>query len=187
RKLFDIVWGCLATIFAATWVSVHPNVPPPNQSRLSLFWRRLRMMLVAIIAPELMVGFATRQFFTARRYSKVCAEYHISKTHGFFISMGGFVSRMGHHPITTPKQLQDIARYLTDIHAVDVEDIKDKSKGDTLSKGVALFQGLWFITQCIARVHQNLPFTDLEVATLAFSVVNVLIWGLWWNKPLDVQ
>ncbi|KAJ6533590.1 hypothetical protein B0H19DRAFT_965079, partial [Mycena capillaripes] len=192
RKLFDIVWGCLATIFAATWVSVHPNVPPPNQSRLALFWRRLRMMLVAIIAPELMVGFAARQFLTARSYSKdiyhsFCIEYNVSKTHGFFISMGGFVSRTGHHPITTRKQLQVVAKYLTDIHAIDVGDIKDKSKGDALSKGVALFQGLWFITQCIARVHQNLPVTELEVATLAFSVVNVLIWGLWWNKPLDVQ
>ncbi|KAJ6533560.1 hypothetical protein B0H19DRAFT_1324296, partial [Mycena capillaripes] len=184
RKLFDIIWGCLATIFAATWVSVHPNVPPPNQSWLALLGRRLRMMLVAIIAPELMVGFAARQFFTARWYSK--SEY-MSKTHGFFISMGGFVSRTGRHPITTPKQLRAIAIYLTDIRAVDVEDIKDKSKGDALSKGVALFQGLWFITQCIARVHQNLPITELEVATLAFSVVNVLIWGLWWNKPLDVQ
>ncbi|KAJ6533648.1 hypothetical protein B0H19DRAFT_1272285 [Mycena capillaripes] len=184
RKLFDIVWGCLATIFAATWISVHPNVPPPKQSWLALFWRKLRMMLVAIIAPELMVGFAARQFFTARWYSK---NYNISKTHGFFISMGGFASRTGHHPITTPKQLRDIARYFTDIRAVDMEDIKDKSKGDTLSKGVALFQGIWFITQCIARVRQNLPVTELEVATLAFSVVNVLIWGLWWNKPLDVR
>ncbi|KAJ6533600.1 hypothetical protein B0H19DRAFT_1186366, partial [Mycena capillaripes] len=80
RKLFDIVWGCLATIFAATWVSVHPNVPPPNQSQLALFWRRLRMMLVAVIAPELMVGFAARQFFVARWYSK---EYNIPKTHGW--------------------------------------------------------------------------------------------------------
>jgi hypothetical protein len=70
RRLVDIVWGCLATIFACTWVSIHPNVPPPNQTRLGLFWRRLRMMLIAVVAPELMVGFAARQFFTARWYSK---------------------------------------------------------------------------------------------------------------------
>ncbi|KAF7369906.1 hypothetical protein MSAN_00620100 [Mycena sanguinolenta] len=63
RTLFSVVWGCLATIFACTWVSVHPNVPPPNQSRLQLFWRRLKMMLIAMIAPEIMVGFAARQRF----------------------------------------------------------------------------------------------------------------------------
>jgi hypothetical protein len=63
----------------------------------------------------------------------------------------------------------------------------DKSKGDALSKGVAMVQGLWFTTQCVARVHQHLAVTELEVATLAFAVVNLFIWFLWWDKPLDVQ
>ncbi|KAJ7291723.1 hypothetical protein C8J57DRAFT_1705209 [Mycena rebaudengoi] len=181
RKLFDIIWGCLVTIFACTWVSVHPNVPPPNQGPLTLLWRRLKMMLVAIIAPEVMVGFAARQFFTSRWYAN---EHKISKTHGFFISMGGFVSHIGHHPVTT---LDDVHEYLAAIRAVDVEDIKDKSKGDALSKGIAFAQGAWFMTQCFARVAQNLPVSELEIATLAFAVVNVFIWLLWWNKPLDVQ
>ncbi|KAJ7257611.1 hypothetical protein C8J57DRAFT_1472584 [Mycena rebaudengoi] len=181
RKLFDIIWGCLITIFACTWVSVHPNVPPPKQGPLALLWRRLKLMLTAIIAPELMVGFAARQFFMSRWYAK---EHKIPKTHGFFISMGGFVSHVGHHPVTTP---DDVRSYLDAIRAVDVEDIKDKSKGDALSKGVAFAQGAWFITQCFARLAQNLPVSELEVATLAFAVVNVFIWLLWWNKPLDVQ
>ncbi|KAJ7219864.1 hypothetical protein C8J57DRAFT_1731930 [Mycena rebaudengoi] len=181
RKLFDIVWGCLVTIFACTWVSVHPNVPPPNKSPLALLWRRLKMMLIAIIAPELMVGFAARQFFVSQWYAK---KHKISRTHGFFISMGGFVSHVGHHPVTTLDAVHD---YLDAICAVDVEDIKDKSKGDVLSKGVAFAQGAWFMTQCFARLAQNLPVSELEIATLAFAVVNVFIWLLWWNKPLDVQ
>ncbi|KAJ6477954.1 hypothetical protein DFH09DRAFT_1056463 [Mycena vulgaris] len=191
RKLFDIVWGCLATIFACTWVSVHPNVPPPNQSRLALFGRRLGLMLIAVIAPELMVGFAARQFFAACWYAK---EYEVSRTHGFFISMGGFVSRIGHHPVTTSAQLchwnvsvATPTKYLLDIRAVKVEEIEDKSKGDALSKGVALVQILWFMTQCLARVGEKIAVTELEVTTLAFAVVNVSIWILWWNKPLDVQ
>ncbi|KAJ7831569.1 hypothetical protein B0H13DRAFT_2431488 [Mycena leptocephala] len=185
RKLFDIVWGCLATIFACTWVSVHPNVPAPNQSLLVLFWRRLKMMLIAVIAPEIMVGFAARQFFAARVLSR---EFGFSRTHGFFC-MGGFVSSTG-YPVVTKKQLADPdlgAEFLAGIKNIDAEDIMDKSKGDALSKGLAMVQGLWFITQCIARVHQHLAVTELEVATLAFAVVNVFIWLLWWNKPLDVQ
>ncbi|KAF7371522.1 hypothetical protein MVEN_00007000 [Mycena venus] len=75
RRLFDIVWGCLATIFACTWVSVHPNVPPPNRSWLALFWRRLRMMLIGIIAPELMVGFAATQLLVTRMFSKSESAY----------------------------------------------------------------------------------------------------------------
>ncbi|KAF8193841.1 hypothetical protein K438DRAFT_1934657 [Mycena galopus ATCC 62051] len=186
RQLFDIVWGCLATIFACTWVSVHPNVPPPDQSWLALFWRRLRMMLFGIIAPEIMAGFAIRQFLGVRRLSK---EYGFSQTHGFFFIMGGFVSSIG-NPVTTEKQLKDQnlgPQFQKMIRHVNAEDIMDKSKGDALSKGIALAQGLWFIAQCAARVHQHLAVMELEVATLAFAVVNTFIWVLWWNKPLGVQ
>ncbi|KAJ6582254.1 hypothetical protein B0H19DRAFT_984385, partial [Mycena capillaripes] len=190
RTLSDIIWGCLATIFACTWVSVHPNVPPPGQSWLTLAWRRLKMMLIAVMAPELMVGFAARQFFAARMLSK---EYGFSKTHGFFFCMGGFVSSTG-YPIVTKTQLAEStedpsrgSRFLADIQSINAEDIMDKSKGDALSKGVALAQGLWFTIQCLARVHQHLAVTELEVATLAFAVVNIFISLLWWDKPLDVQ
>ncbi|KAJ7769057.1 hypothetical protein B0H14DRAFT_3509552 [Mycena olivaceomarginata] len=63
----------------------------------------------------------------------------------------------------------------------------DRSKGDALSKGLALAQGLWFCVQYFARIHHHLAVTQLEVATVAFAVVNVFIWALWWRKPLDVQ
>ncbi|KAJ7114253.1 hypothetical protein C8R44DRAFT_710095 [Mycena epipterygia] len=187
RSLFAIVWGCLITIFACTWVSVHPNVPPPDQSRLALSWRRLKMMLIAVIAPELMVGFAARQFLAAQKLTKEFENHGlpITLTHGFFFSMGGFVSQNG-HPIVTIKQF-DNSEYLSAIQKVKVADIMNRSKGDMLSKGVALFQGLWFVTQCIARISQCLPVTGLEVATLAFTVVNIFIWSLWWAKPLDVE
>ncbi|KAJ6481035.1 hypothetical protein C8R45DRAFT_797083, partial [Mycena sanguinolenta] len=56
------------------------------------------------------------------------------------------------------------------------EDIRDKSKGDALSKGVALLQGVWFILQCLARVHKRFDITQLEIATLAFAIVNIFIW-----------
>ncbi|KAJ7670414.1 hypothetical protein B0H14DRAFT_2657619 [Mycena olivaceomarginata] len=157
--------------------------PPPRQSWLALLWRRLKMMLVAVLAPEVIVTFAARQFLVARRFSK---DYDkISTTHGFFISMGGFVDSNG-CPVTTRRRLGD-PEFLAGIQSINVEDIMDKSKGDALSKGLALAQGLWFCVQYFARIHQHLAVTQLEVATLAFAVVNVFIWALWWSKPLDVQ
>ncbi|KAJ7021515.1 hypothetical protein C8F04DRAFT_1314218, partial [Mycena alexandri] len=186
RKLFDIVWGCLATIFASTWVSVHPNVPAPHQGPLKASLRRLGMMLVAVIAPELIVFFAARQLVVARQF----AQRIISTTHGFFLCMGGFVSRQGGNPVTTINQLNDPVlgpEYRADIRNTRRQDIMDKSKGDGLSKGLALMQGLWFIVQIIARLAQRLPISELEVATLAFAVVNIFTWLLWWHKPLDVQ
>ncbi|KAJ7729912.1 hypothetical protein B0H16DRAFT_1893702 [Mycena metata] len=180
RTLFDIVWGCLATIFACTWVALHQNVPDPNLGWFSLLMRKLRMMLVTIIAPEFVVGFAARQFASARNISK---KFKVSKTHGFFCNMGGFVSEEG-HPVSSLKQLP---AYMPAIQKIKKVDIEDKSKGDTLSKGVAIAQGLWFVTQCLARLFQHLPLTELEVATLAFAVLSVVIRLLWFHKPLDVQ
>jgi hypothetical protein len=69
RGLFTIIWGCLTTVFASTWVSLHSNVPPTDKSWLALFWRRLWMMLIAVIAPEMIVGFAARQLYSARSFS----------------------------------------------------------------------------------------------------------------------
>jgi hypothetical protein len=112
---------------------------------------------------------------------------HVSLTHGFFFSMGGFVSRDTKKPITTIAQLHEEPGYLSAIQATPREEIMDKSKGDGLSKGIALMQGLWFIVQIIARAAQRLPVSELEITTLAFAVVNIFVWVLWWHKPLDVQ
>ncbi|KAJ7206554.1 hypothetical protein GGX14DRAFT_457253 [Mycena pura] len=138
-------------------------------------------MLIAVIAPELVVGFAARQFLAAWKFSK---EFGISWTHGYFISMGGFVTAAGGHPVVTQKQVHE---HISAIKAVPEEAIEDKSKGDVLSKGIALLQGVWFVTQYVARAAQRLPATELEVATLAFAVLNAFIWVLWWGKPLDVR
>ncbi|KAJ7863523.1 hypothetical protein B0H14DRAFT_2574902 [Mycena olivaceomarginata] len=182
--LFNIISGCLATVFACTWVSVHPNVPGPGQGKLARAGRRLGLMLVALIAPELMAGFAARQFLDACWFSK---KYDVSLTHGFFFAMGGFVSSDGHHPIATEEQLDLHPEYLAAIQSTRVDDIEDKSKGDLLSKGLVLLQGVWFTAQCLARLVQHLPLTELEVTTLAFQFVNLAIWFLWLHKPLDVQ
>ena len=62
----------------------------------------------------------------------------------------------------------------------------DRSKGDALSKGIAILQTGWFILQCIARKIQGLAVTELEVVTLAFAALNFAVYVFWWNKPLDV-
>ncbi|KAF7304042.1 hypothetical protein MIND_00635500 [Mycena indigotica] len=194
RTPYDIVWGCLVTIFACVWVSVHPNLPPlspltPRQSTLSVFVpstaafrARLKLMLVGVLAPELIAGFAGRQRSMAQYFSRT---YNVSMTHGFFICMGGFVDSDG-HPLVTQAQLNQKGT-IAAIRAVDAKDIEDKSKGDGFTKGVAFSQGLWFVVQTLARVIQRLPVTQLEVATAAFAAVSLCTWALWWHKPLDVR
>lgn len=67
------------------------------------------------------------------------------------------------------------------------KEIQDRSKGDALSKGLAVVQTSWFVAQCIARHVEGLNITGLEITTAALAVFNATIYFLWWNKPLDVR
>ncbi|KIM26216.1 hypothetical protein M408DRAFT_73118, partial [Serendipita vermifera MAFF 305830] len=54
-------------------------------------------------------------------------------------------------------------------------------------KIIVMVQTLWFIVQCITRGTQQLPITELEVVTLAYAMLNFFIYGIWWDKPQNVE
>jgi len=111
-------------------------------------------------------------------------------THGFFAIMGGFMEFQGNEPIRVllPDQLRSYS--LTgngDFPRLSKAEIKDKSKGDFISKAVVILQTGWFVIQCAARRFEGLQTTELELVTVAFAVINFFIYLLWFEKPLDVQ
>ncbi|KAJ3912617.1 hypothetical protein F5877DRAFT_53787, partial [Lentinula edodes] len=61
----EIVWSCITTIFACTWIVVHPNVPALNESEGRLYWHHIKIMAVALIAPEFIIIWAAKQLFSA--------------------------------------------------------------------------------------------------------------------------
>ena len=65
RSIWDILWSCLATIFACSWVSIHPNIPGPNESQRRIFLRRLELMFWAVVGPEMVIAWAFRQWLGA--------------------------------------------------------------------------------------------------------------------------
>jgi hypothetical protein len=73
------------------------------------------------------------------------------------------------------------------IALVREEDIIDKSKGDGLSKLVAMVQVIWFIIQCISRLVLRLSVTELETITAAYATMNLMVYMMWWKKPLRVD
>jgi len=104
--------------------------------------------------------------------------------------MGGFTEYEGNRPIRVllPDHLESYS--LTgngDFPRISKAEIEDRSKGDVISKGLGFLQTSWFVTQCIARRAQGLPVTELELVTVAFAVLSVVIYILWWDKPLNVQ
>ncbi|KAK0201406.1 hypothetical protein DFS33DRAFT_1489334 [Desarmillaria ectypa] len=199
RSTWDVFFSCIVTVFACTWLAVHPNVPGPDlKSRGWVFigLHRLKLMVIAIVVPEVIIIWAFRQWMVASIISK---HFSLTMTHGFFISMGGFIGAGG-----TPIKIADLLQLdglalfqksfsvrpgldMSSISSITEEELQDRSKGDALSKLVAVVHTTWFMVQYLARLKESLPVTQLETATLAFAVLNIFNYVLWWHKPLDKE
>ena len=69
---------------------------------------------------------------------------------------------------------------------LEKEDIEDKSKADWLLKAIAISQILWLILNVATRGITKLPITQLEIATVAFSLMAVATYAVNWWKPKDI-
>jgi hypothetical protein len=67
------------------------------------------------------------------------------------------------------------------------QELENQSKSDWFAKTLVLLQTLWFVAQCIARRAENLPTTQLEIVTLAYTAIYVGIFIAWWDKPRNVD
>ncbi|KAF8950592.1 hypothetical protein BDZ97DRAFT_1180663 [Flammula alnicola] len=107
-------------------------------------------------------------------------------THGFFVQMGGFLLCKGERPIRSLDY--EGLRKLMKTGAIEILTITEVEINDRsfISKGIVVLQTTWFIMQCTARWVEKLPLTELEVVTLAFAVLNAIVYGLWWNKPQNI-
>ncbi|KAK0471328.1 hypothetical protein IW261DRAFT_1512674 [Armillaria novae-zelandiae] len=108
RTLWSIVWSCIATIFVCTWIAIHPDVPGHNvttNAAISSAIDRAKLMVLAVLAPEIIVGWAAQQFATAWRLRRGKYDFiesvinpvpeqkkksKLTMAHGFFLCMGGF-------------------------------------------------------------------------------------------------
>ncbi|GJJ09189.1 hypothetical protein Clacol_003411 [Clathrus columnatus] len=199
RSTLDILWSCLATTFAVTWLSVHPNIPTPGEKIWWITWRRFKLMVWAFVAPEFIVLWAWRQRRAACRLAeevRILAKARNQKyghdwttTHGHFLQMGGFCIQSDKRSprVLYFKQFQSMVGKTFDIPSISADEIDDKGKSDPLGKMVAALQILWFIVQVIARHMNHLVITQLEFTTAALACLNATMYILWWSKPLDVR
>ncbi|KAG2120181.1 hypothetical protein BD769DRAFT_1609219 [Suillus cothurnatus] len=191
RTLWDIISSCGLTLFACTWTAIHPNIPDKDEGIVYATSRRLLLMLIAFLAPEFVVTWAAWQFLHARRVAKTFNdEFGWTLTHGFFAWMGGFMLYVDGRPrgtLTPDELLQFVRDKLVEMPVITEAEIKDRSKGDTLSKWVAILQLVWFVIQLIARYIQDLPITLLEIDTLGVAALTCISYGLWLNKPKDAR
>ncbi|KAG1848053.1 hypothetical protein DFJ58DRAFT_474296 [Suillus subalutaceus] len=74
RTRWTIVSSSVLTIFACIYTAIHPNIPSPKDNTLHILRRRLGIMIMALLAPELIVAWAMRQSFSARQVTRQFKE-----------------------------------------------------------------------------------------------------------------
>ncbi|KAG2129441.1 hypothetical protein DEU56DRAFT_860936 [Suillus clintonianus] len=122
--------------------------------------------------------------------SEQSQDYRWTQTHSFFVLMGGFMLYVDGEPFQTlsPDHLLNLIRTRSICGpTLTAKQIRDRSKGNVVSKGLILIQVSWFVLQLLSRAIYHLETTQFEVGTLAFAVLNFVTYALWWNKPLDVK
>jgi hypothetical protein len=111
-------------------------------------------------------------------------------THGFFLSMGGFViatsTKNVYYPVT-PEMLDKLIVDPIFIASIPAADLMDRSSSDPLFLFLAFLQGVWFVSQIVGRWISGMEVTQLEVVTLAILGMSSLIVGMLWKKPRGVN
>ncbi|KAK0475645.1 hypothetical protein EDD18DRAFT_1089668 [Armillaria luteobubalina] len=189
RTVLSIIWSCLGTIFACTWVAVHPNVlghDITTNGIISCAIEWLKIWSMMILAPDVIVAWAAEQFIVAW---KLChGEPKLTLSHCFLLSMGGFSeTALFLGTLVTLKTLESEPDFVQRLTEISQETIEDRNKRDTISKALSILQSSWFISQCVARIIQHLPITLLKMMALAFAGISMVMYSLWWYKPLNMK
>jgi hypothetical protein len=193
RGTMDIIWPCLSAIALLLWSMLHLNVPSSSDSERTIALRKVRWLLVGLLAPELTMMFAFAQLTSAQRSvkdMKALGKSSWSLTHGFYADSGGFQLHTRDSkpfPITA-KQVAYLVEYgFIDMPTITKREINDKSKADRVTKALAFIETGWLVTKLAGRAAQGLQITPFELVTLAVLVCSFTSLVLWWHKPLDVQ
>jgi hypothetical protein len=134
-----------------------------------------------------------------RMFSGVQRLYEWTETHCWYTIMGGFVIDMRGFPrnfvpgspdfqTLSPEGLLLLARCMPEVVPdVSEEDILDESKANGFQKVVVCIQATWFLVSTVFRMSSGYPIALLELNTFAHALCALLIYFIWWQKPLDVS
>ena len=151
-------------------------------------------MLLAALAPEWILYLAVGHFFEARSLLRRLVTHggdEWTLVHAEFAVAGGIrlkslesdrimLNRTGSLEIAVVSgQVKE--------PPISKEELKSRSKSDGVVKLIALLQITWFGLQALFRAIQHLQVTALEIMTVAFIVLAVLIYAIWWNRPQDIE
>lgn len=111
RSTMDIVWSCFSVLLICSYKCIHVNLPTfeekhakwhsvwgipiwPHKLVRQKAYRKINLMALILLAPEIGVGMALAQYLGAKMEledaRKAVPEMELTLTHGFYATMGGF-------------------------------------------------------------------------------------------------
>ncbi|KAF6836401.1 hypothetical protein CPLU01_03685 [Colletotrichum plurivorum] len=216
RGTFGLLCSCVLTLTICVWTALHLNVPAARSTVRSRVIERIKWVLYGIFAPEIVVATAAAQYIVARWLEreiekdaahrrdasgdgKGTGDGHLSRhtwdmTQCFYAVMGGFVIERpayGHEAgvervTITPEGIR-LLSFVGKLPEIHESQIQDKSKADWMAKSLVCIQAGWMVAQVVGRLIESLPVSLLEINTCGHVVCAVLLYLLWWSKPLDVR
>ena len=193
RGTIDIIWNVIITVFLCCWSTLVINVPTPGCSRVEIIARKLVLVGLGCLAPEIILQIAIGQWLSARRSVKLFHEAQYTDwtiEHGFYADMGGLhlvPSNWKSFPINAEQLLYLIKKKNIPYPRIRDSQIQDKDKLDGLLRLITLFQAAWLFVNVIARAIQGLAITAWELSTSAFILLSVGTTFAWRHKPADVM
>ena len=194
RGTLSLISTCSTTIFLCTWVIIHPRV---DQRERFATLHKFALLFKTILAPELIAVEGLQEWAQCRRMEADCKKLtdgQLGRIHTFYISMLALRYRTPcGDKVIWPNQytwlLQQRLTCWSDHPSwgLSVEDIRDKSKTDSIAKLMALCQVSWFVAQCILRAAGSLPLSQLESMTLGYIPLFAVTYFFWWDKPKDIR
>lgn len=158
-------------------------------------WRKLMCLIMRRECPQGSGGPAV-EMGEARSQGR---RYPWTHVHSFYTIMGGFAFDTnkavpnflpnGRSRLTISiGGLKYIAKHSPSlIPDLSEDEIRDKSKADGLAKSLVCLQAGWFCSQCVVRLAQQQVISFLELNTFGHAICALLIYALWWYKPLDID
>ena len=193
RGTMSIIWSCAVTTFLCCWSVLVINLQKPGSSRWSNIRRKLLLVGLTAVAPEIVFQIALGQWLSARDSTKLFHASGYSQwtlRHSFFVDMGGMHLRCRDHspfPINSRQLHYMIMKEYVAYPSIDESQIRDRNKVDGTLRLITLIQTLFFMINLLIRAIQGLEITALELSTAAFVVVSILTTVFWLFKPADVE
>jgi len=216
RGTFSLILSCIVTLTLCVWSALHLNVPAQRTFRRR-FLDKTKWVLYGIFAPELVVATAAAQFIVARwlkreiekdaRYrrdekAQNASSHTWNLTQCFYAVSGGFTTDRpwtdeydvhldaeagaGRRVTITPEGIR-LLSFLGRLPRIEESDIRDKSKADWMAKSIICLQAGWMVVQVLGRAIKGMPISMLEINTCGHVACALVMYLLWWSKPLDVE